>query len=170
MNPTWSRDGTHIAFERTAASGSGPGDVYVARSDGSGLTRVTPDSLAAITEYAFSPDGQQLLISADSNRVPSLFLAATDGSGIHQLDVGMPATNAAWRPPDGAEISFMDSDNVDPNGGNGAIHLVSAQGGAVRTIVSDGRPRGINRGHPLWSPDGSHLVYGQWCDNDCTTG
>jgi Tol biopolymer transport system component len=64
----------------------------------------------------------------------------------------------------------MDSDNGDPNGGNGAIHLVSSQGGAVRTIVSDGRPRGINRGHPLWSPDGSHLVYGQWCDNDCTTG
>jgi hypothetical protein len=170
VNPTWSRDGTHIAFERTATSGAGPGDVYVALPDGSGLTRVTPDSLAAITDYAFSPDGRQLLISADSKHVPSLFIAATDGSGIHQLDVGMAATNAAWRPPDGAEISFMDSDNGDPNGGNGAIHLVSSQGGAVRTIVSDGRPRGINRGHPLWSPDGSHLVYGQWCDNDCTTG
>ena len=170
VNPRWSRDGAMIAFQRTAASGSGPGDVYVARPDGSGLTRVTPGSLAAITGYDFSPDGRQLLISADSKRVPSLFIAATDGSGMHQLDVGMPATNAAWRPPDGADISFMDSDRGDPNGGNGAIHLVSSRGGDVRTVVSDQRSRGIHRGHPLWSPDGSHIAYGEWCDNDCTTG
>src|SRR4029078_11871381 len=149
VNPTWSRDVTHIAFERTAASGAGPGDVYVALPDGSGLTRVTPDSLAAITDYAFSPDGRQLLIPADPNKFPSLFIAATDGSGIHQLDVGMAATNAAWRPPDRTEISFMDSDNGDPNGGNGAIHLVSSQGGAVRTIVSDRRRGGIDQRHPL---------------------
>ena len=170
VNPRWSRDGAMIAFQRTAASGSGPGDVYVARPDGSAPTRVTPDPLAAITGYEFSPDGRQLLISADSKRVPSLFIAATDGSGMHRLDVGMPATNAAWRPPDGAEISFMDSDNGDPNGGNGAIHLVSSRGGAVRTIVPDERPAGIHRGHPLWSPDGSHLAYGEWCDTDCVTG
>jgi Tol biopolymer transport system component len=170
INPTWSREGTHMAFERIAASGAGSGDVYVALPDGSGMTRVTPETLVGITAYAFSPDGTQLLISARSKGVPSLFLAATDGSGIHQLEVGMPATNAAWRPPDGAQISFMDSDNGDPNSGNGAIHLVSSQGGDVRTIVSDQRPRGINRGHPLWSPDGSHMVYGEWCDNDCATG
>lgn len=167
VNPRWSRDGAMIAFERTAASGSGPADVYVARPDGSAVTRVTPAPLAAITGYAFSPDGRQLLISADSNRVPSLFIAATDGSGMHQLDLGMPATNAAWRPPDGAEISFMDNDNGHPNG---AIHLVSSRGGEVRTIVSDQRSQGINRGHPLWSPDGSRIAYGEWCDNDCTTG
>jgi hypothetical protein len=64
----------------------------------------------------------------------------------------------------------MDSDNGDPTGGSGAIHLVSSRGGDVRTIVSDERSAGIYRGHPMWSPDGSLIAYGEWCDTDCSTG
>jgi Tol biopolymer transport system component len=170
VSPKWSRDGTHVAFERMAAANSSTGVVYVARPDGSALVRVTPDALVGITSYAFSPDGKRLLISASLNGIPSLFIAPTDGSEIHQLDVGMAATNAVWRPPLGSDILFMDSDNGDTSGGSGAIHLVSSQGGAVRTIVNDERSAGIYRGHPLWSPDGSLIAYGEWCDADCSTG
>ena len=140
VNPRWSRDGTHVSFQRMTDGNSGSGVVYVARPDGSGLIRVTPDPLVGITSYDFSPDGKQLLISAQLNGVPSLLIAATDGSEIHQLDVGMAASNAAWRPPNGSEILFTDSDNGDPSGGNGAIHLVSSRGGNVRTIVNDDGP------------------------------
>ena len=94
-----------------------PACVYVARADGSDLVRVTPDPLSGITSYDFSPDGKQLLISAEVNRIPSLFVAATDGSEIKRLNVGMAATDAAWRPPDGSEILFMDSG--DETGGTG---------------------------------------------------
>ena len=170
LGPKWSRDGTHLAFERSNAPSARAGVIYVARADGSGMVRVTPDALSAITGYAFSPDGRQLLITATSGGIPSLFIAATDGSGMHQVDIGMPAMNAAWRPPDGSEISFMDTDHGDPSNGNGGIHLVSSQGGEVRTVVPDERSRGIQRGHPMWSPDGSHLMFGEWCDTDCTTG
>jgi Tol biopolymer transport system component len=170
VNPKWSPDGNRIAFQRMATGSSSSGVVYVARPDGSALVRVTPDPLVGITSYDFSPDGKRLLISADLNRVPSLFIAATDGSEVHQLDVGMPATNAAWRPPNGSDIMFMDSDNADQSGGSGAIHLVSSQGGAVRTIVPDERSVGIYRGQPVWSPDGSLIAFGEWCDTDCSTG
>ena len=40
VNPRWSRDGTHIAFERKAVGDSGPGLVYVARADGSDVVRL----------------------------------------------------------------------------------------------------------------------------------
>ena len=170
VNPRWSRDGTRVAFERRADANSYSGVVYVARPGRSDLIRVTPDSLLGITSYDFSPDGKQLLISADQTGIPSLFIAATDGSGIRQLKIGMAATNAAWRPPNGSEILFTDFDNGDPSGGSGAIHLVSSLGGDVRTIVSDERSAGIYRGQPMWSPDGSLLAYGEWCSSDCSTG
>jgi dipeptidyl aminopeptidase/acylaminoacyl peptidase len=169
-NPQWSRDGTRVAFERMADGNPGSGVVFVARADGSDLIRVTPDPLVGITGHDFSPDGKKLLISAELNGIPSLFIAATDGSEIHQLNVGIAATNPAWRPPNGSEILFTDSDNGDPTGGNGAIHLVNSQGGDVRTIVDDQRSVGIYRGHPLWSPDGSLIAVGEWCDSDCSTG
>ena len=97
-----------------------------------------------------------------------MLIAATDGSEIHRLDVGMAATNAAWRPPNGSEILFMDVG--DESGGYGPIHIVSSRGGDVRTIVNDERSAGVYRGHPLWSPDGSHIAYGEWCEVDCSTG
>ena len=169
VDPRWSRDGTRVAFQRMVDVNADSGVVYVARPDGSDLVRVTPDPLFGITNYDFSPDGTQLLISAAVIGNPSLFIAATDGSGIHQLDVGgIAATNAAWRPPNGSEILFMDSG--DDSGGYGAIHLVSSRGGDVRTIVRDERSAGIYRGNPMWSPDGSLIVYGEWCDTDCSTG
>ncbi len=168
VNPKWSRDGMRLAFQRMTDVNSGSGVVYVARPDGSALIRVTPDPLPGITGYDFSPDGKQLLISAQPNGIRSIFIAASDGSKIHQLNVGMAATNALWRPPNGSEILFMDSG--DDSGGFGAIHLVSSQGGDVRTVVNDERSVGTYRGHPQWSPDGSLIAYGEWCELDCSTG
>ena len=161
LDPRWSRDGTQLAFERKASGDSGPGLVYVAHADGSGLTQVTRTPLANITNYDFSPDGTQLLISADIGGVPGILIAATDGSGTHQLDVGTPATYAAWRPPDGAEILFMDA----ASDGDGNIKAVSPKTGAVRTILGDESAAGRYRGHPTWSPDGSLISYGEWRDS-----
>ncbi len=161
LNPRWSRDGTRIVFERETTFGAPTSYLYVIRSDGSGLTRVTHDPLV-INDYAFSPDGRSLLISVVSAGVPSLVIAAADGSGMHELDVGMPATNAAWRPPDGSEILFMDGGNEYDGSGFGGIHLVSAQGGTVRTILKDDRAAGVYRGHPEWSPDGSMISFAEW--------
>jgi hypothetical protein len=153
-NPRWSRDGTQLAFERN------PGLVYVVRSDGSALTRVTPEPLSTIDSYAFSPDGKEILISASVAGVPSILVAATDGSQIRQLDVAMPATNATWRPPNGSEVLFMDA--RDESNGYGSIHVVSATGGTVRTILPSAEAAGRYRGHPAWSPDGSLISYGEW--------
>ena len=124
------------------------------------MVRVTPALLSAIANYAFSPDGSEILISATVAGVPRILIAATDGSHIGQLDVGMPATNAAWRPPNGSEILFMDAG--DDSNGYGSIHVASADGGKVRTILESAAAAGRYRGHPAWSPDGSLVSFGEW--------
>jgi hypothetical protein len=168
-NPRWSRDGTHIAFERKAQGDSSPGFVYVARADGSDPIRMaTSAPLANIFDYEFSPDGRELLISygvaaQDDAPVPPgdwrALIAATDGSTVRPLDLGMPITPpVAWRPPLGRELMFMDAD--DGTNACCAIHVVSAEGRPVQTILA---PRlGRSRAHPTWSPDGSLIAFDEY--------
>jgi len=165
INPRWSRDGTWLAFERKVDGDAGAGLLFVARPDGSDLIQVTPEPLPVIENYTFSPDGKEILIAASPAGVPRILVAATDGSQIRQLDLSRPATNAAWRPPDGSEILFMDSG--DDSNGFGSMYAVSADGGNVRTILE--RAAGRYRGSPIWSPDGSQIAYVEWVDSSDLT-
>ena len=129
---------------------------------------MTPDPLFGITNYDFSPDGKQLLISAAVMGNPSLFIAATDGTGIHELDLPGRVTDAAWRPPDGSEILFMD-DGADSLGSDSSIYAFNVRDAKVRTILKGADAAGHLRGHPAWSPDGSLISYGEWVNSDALT-
>jgi Tol biopolymer transport system component len=159
INPRWSRDGTRLAFKRDV--GLGTSLLYVVNADGSGLIQVTPQPLPAIENYTFSPDGKKILISASPGAFTDILIAATDGSGIRQVGLPGRATVAAWRPPDGSEILFMD-EGTDPNGSDSGIYAVNAQDGKVRTILAGADAAGRFRGHPAWSPDGSLISFGEW--------
>jgi hypothetical protein len=163
VGPVWSLDGTRIAFERKAAGESGPGLLFVARGDGTDLKQVTLDPLEVIEGYSFSPDGREILISArpSPTGTPSILIAASDGSRIRELDVGRSASNPSWRPVDGAEILFTDDQLM--TGDAIGFYAVASNGGSVRTIVRSEFSR--YRGFPLWSPDGTRLVYSEWVDS-----
>jgi dipeptidyl aminopeptidase/acylaminoacyl peptidase len=158
IDPRWSLDGTHFAFERKVDGDLGPGWVYIARADGTGLVQITREPIPGITRYAFSPDGQEVLISGGPSSSSILLIAAADGSAIRELDVGsIPATNAAWRPPDGTEILFAD-DRTSSRG----LYAVNADGGNIRTIVEP--VTGRYRDQATWSQDGSKIAYMEWGD------
>src|SRR5918994_7185648 len=132
LQPLWSRDGTKLAFERraTVEPDTGPVSLYVVRADGTGLRMVTPTPLEAITSFSFSPDGRELVISGRVDGVSRILIAAVNGGGVRQLDVGRPATNASWRPPLGDEIMFTDDGNSSSDG-YGGLYVVGANGGAI---------------------------------------
>ena len=159
INPRWSDDGTSVAFERIVNGDSG--DVYLARADGSELVKVTPQPLAGIMSYAFSPNGKQILITANAAQIPSVFIAAADGTGIHQVDAPGRVTDAAWRPPDGSEILLMD-EGWDQNGTDTTIYAVNAADGKVRTVLKGADAAGHFRGHAAWSPDGTMISFSEW--------
>ncbi len=90
-DPRWSRDGTRLAFKRQVAPGTGL--LYVVKADGSDPIQVTPQPLPDIESYTFSPDGKQILISASPAAFTRILIAATDGSGVRQVDLPRPATD-----------------------------------------------------------------------------
>jgi Tol biopolymer transport system component len=159
-DPRWSRDGTRLAFKRLDAT-SGMSLLFVVAADGSGMTQVTPRPIADIGTYSFSPDAKQILIAPSSSAFTSIVIAATDGSGMRQLNLPGRATDAAWRPPDGSEILFMDS-GTDSSGFDSSIYAINPRSGEVRTVLAGADAKGLFRGHPAWSPDGSLISFGEW--------
>lgn len=160
VGPRFSPDGWLIAFERREADVS---RILAARSDGTGARRLTtePVELApsdigrAWERYEFSPDSATLLINTlDDDGRPNLTLAATDGSGTRILDVGMAASEASFRPPDGREILFIGRrDDV-------GLYAVDVVTGLVRSILV--LPSGFDVAGASWSPDGSRIAYWSW--------
>ena len=67
---------------------TGPGLLYVAEADGTGLVRVTPDALRSIEGYAFSPDGREIVFTARPTGSSTLLIAKSDGSSAPRSPVG----------------------------------------------------------------------------------
>jgi Tol biopolymer transport system component len=81
----------------------------------------------------------------------------------------MPILTATWRPPLGSEILVMDADDGTAKNASGAMSLVSAESGLpIQTILE--RIYARWRGHPMWSPDGSLISFGEWGDGDPDNG
>ena len=161
LRPVFSRDGTHVAFERKEAGSQMPGRLVVARADGSGLVVVTPEPftgldsyVGATAQYAFSPDGTEVAIWSTAESGGKLWIAQSDGSGMRQVDTPLTVVEAAWLPPDGASLVVTGRTNSGTNG----IYLVDPKTGAqTRTIVASDPGVGLDYVRP--SPDGSRLAY-----------
>ena len=151
VRPVWSRDGTHFAFERKVEGSASLGKLFVTGADGRGLIALTPDAMVGLRDYAFSPDGRELLFTSGAEGYAKLWIAKTDGSGVRPLDVNKAGVvGPAYRAPDGAEIVFVGAAPIEQGNGVYAVDLAS---GKVRTIL-DPVP-GVGRDYLRLSPDGT---------------
>jgi dipeptidyl aminopeptidase/acylaminoacyl peptidase len=154
-SPVFSLDGSRIAFARLAG---GKSLLFVAAADGSDARQVTPDTLAGLTDWSFSPDGRSIVALASIDGRVQIVVAAADGNAaVQYFDVGATEGDGApqYRPLDGNEIAFVGQEAGQPNRG---IYGLDPSTGDVREIIP---PRASQDIHAFaWSPDGSQLVYG----------
>jgi eukaryotic-like serine/threonine-protein kinase len=158
--PTWSPDGSRIAFSRDV---SGYRNLFI-RNLENGQERQLTFEQADNTQPAWSPDGRQLLFVKANNEYRKLDLSDLYGynsfGDIWSLDLETmtqtrlieDAYNPAWS-PDGRWIAF-DASWAGPR----RIWLVDERGRNPRQISSD-ISEAVNHVAPKWSPDGSRIVF-----------
>jgi hypothetical protein len=198
LAPTFSRDGTRIAFIRQVAGGN---EVYVVDVSSHGLTRLTNEPLSVTGLPIWSPDGATLAFQSANQ----LWIAKTDGSGVGRVDLDdiTGIADMAWRPPNGRElivagvqdgkirlfvarpdgsgrhrVSPYDGGTEDfqwltvsPDGSRAAygafpakqIHVVTIDEGRDEVVAPD---VGIGLNFPRWSPDGARLAVLQVPEGD----
>ncbi|MGZ4281714.1 MAG: TolB family protein [Gaiellaceae bacterium] len=147
--PTWSPDGTRVAF--AARTSSGKFDVYVAAADGSGAPAdLTNDPGANDRNPRWAPNGSAIAFESDRTGNWDVFTMQTDGS--QQADL---TSNAAddrlgdWSP--GSDKLVFSS----TRSGGGDLYVMPGAGGAATQLTSG---PGADT-HAAWSPDGTTIAY-----------
>ncbi|HXO86975.1 MAG TPA: Ig-like domain-containing protein [Gemmatimonadales bacterium] len=145
--PTWSPDGSQIAFRADVQTALGPASrIFVVNADGSGLRQLTPDDpdpnqfVYLDDGPTWSPDGTRLVFTRDG----VLHVINADGTGLASLGNDDVASEPDWA-PDGTRLAY---------GSPGGIRIRNADGSNPVTVTTVG-----GDGHPRWSPESQRLVF-----------
>jgi Tol biopolymer transport system component len=149
IDPTWSPDGSKIAFLSTR---DGNGEIYVMDADGSNEFNLS-NNTAEDQHPAWSPDSSQIAFASARDGNWEIYVMDSDGSNPVRL-TNDPADDrhVLWS-PDGLYIAFVSQrDPSDPaqmeRGQNEYLYVINADGSnQIRLTDELGIPR-----KPAWSP------------------
>jgi Tol biopolymer transport system component len=138
--PTWSPDGSRIAFVRSITVSP---EIFVMNANGTGVTRLTHNS-AIERAPDWSPDGSKIAFVSDRADHDEIYVMKADGSGVTRLTTKLPFQGCggtshgseeapAWS-PDGSKIAFLHKTTCFSND----IDVMKANGTGVTRLTNAG--------------------------------
>lgn len=149
--PSWSPDGTEIAFDRYQ---DGHDDLFVVNVDGTGLRQLTTGPYDE--NAVWSPDGTKIAFDGfdGATKNQQVFVVNADGTGRQRLTGTRNASNAepAWS-PDGAALAYQRM--ADSFFAPGHLHVMNDDGSGDHAITTGSS----DDGNPKWSPDSTLIAF-----------
>ena len=149
-NPTWSPDGSKIAF--SSFRDTGDIEIYVMNADGTGRTRLT-NNPGFDGDPAWSPNGTRIAFTrtVDGGLNDEIYAMNVDGSAQTRLtsSARISDTSPSWS-PDGTRIAFRSNSD-----GRGEIYAMNADGSGQTRLTNNS----VADFAPAWSPDGMKIAF-----------
>lgn len=155
--PAWSPDGQWIAYDRSLADSTGPGGIWIMRSDGTEKRALFGGAL-----LAWHPNGNSLIgvIGTSSTSIWTRFVHydLLQSKVIDTLSAVVGNDNLFPRySPDGTTIAFASQ----PLNSQVNLWLMDATGNNLRQLTTEGTSD--NSGIPFsWDPTGNFIVFTQY--------
>ena len=149
--PTWSPDGSMIAFQ--SKRDGGDWQAFVMDADGNNKRRIS-DGKGFASQPSWAPDGKSIVYrqgaKADPGTPKELYVAPVAGGAPRQItSLGKDLSNPLWS-PDGQHILYLQNQGERSS----IIFIMNADGTSPRALVTEGANRS-----PRFSPNGDRVAY-----------